>query len=170
MAGNLAQAFFGGVSYQIVGIVLALLVFDAFKEGVLLPIFNGIYHPRELRRGTEIEYEASGALVVVRGPFRFRIGYLVSRLLLFAALLLVALPCMWRWRRGRRGRGRARGDRSGGLGGEEGAEASEASLSPGPGPGLDPAAAAPGGAVAADKAAAASHPAAAVAAAHPQLA
>ena len=99
MAGNLAQAFFGGVSYQIVGIVLALLVFDAFKEGVLLPIFNGIYHPRELRRGTEIEYEASGALVVVRGPFRFRIGYLVSRLLLFAALLLVALPCMWRWKR-----------------------------------------------------------------------
>ena len=96
---NLGNEFFSGVSYQVVGIVLALIVFDAFKEGIFLPIFDGIYHAKDMDRPTQIEYEESGALVVVRGPFRFRIGYLVSRLLFFAALLLVALPCMWRWKR-----------------------------------------------------------------------
>ena len=106
---NLGEEFFSGVSYPVVGIVLALIVFDAFKEGVLLPIFNGIYHSDEIDRGTELSYEESGALVVTRGPFRFRIGYLVSRLLLFAALLLVALPCMWRWKRRS---GRAAGSRT----------------------------------------------------------
>ena len=96
---NLGKEFFSGVSYQVVGIVLALIIFDAFKEGVFLPIFDGIYHSDDIRRGTEIEYEDSGALVVVRGPFRFRIGYLVSRLLFVVTLLIVVYPCMWHWKK-----------------------------------------------------------------------
>jgi hypothetical protein len=94
----LAQQFFSGITYPIVGIVMALLLFDGLKEGVLLPVFNGIYRSDRIH-DTTITYEDSGALVVVRGPFVFRIGYMVSRILLFLLLLLVALPCMWHWRR-----------------------------------------------------------------------
>ncbi len=86
---------FSGVTYPIVGIVIALILFDGLKEGILLPIFNGMYQPSKLHRATtEISYESSGALVVTRGPFVFRIGYLVSRVLLALLLLAVAWPCM----------------------------------------------------------------------------
>ncbi len=83
---------FSGVTYPIVGIVIALILFDGLKEGILLPIFNGMYQPSKLHRATtEISYESSGALVVTRGPFVFRIGYLVSRVLLALLLLRVLL-------------------------------------------------------------------------------
>ena len=86
---------FSGVTYPIVGIVIALILFDGLKEGILLPIFDGMYQPSKLHGATtEISYETSGALVVTRGPFVFRIGYLASRVLLALLLLAVTLPCM----------------------------------------------------------------------------
>lgn len=100
MASRLPQELFSGVTYPVVGIVLALLIFDGLKEGVLLPVFNGIYHSDQIHdHTTQVKYEETGALVVVRGPFVFRIGYMVSRLLLAVLVLAVALPCMWWWHR-----------------------------------------------------------------------
>ena len=89
---------FSGITYPIVGIVIALILFDGLKEGILLPIFDGMYQPSKLRGATtQISYERSGALVVTHGPFVFRIGYLASRALLALLLLAVALPCMRRF-------------------------------------------------------------------------
>ena len=91
----MALNLFSGVTYPIVGIVVALILFDGLKEGILLPIFDGMYQPAKLRdTETHLSYEKSGALVVQRGPFVFRIGYLVSRVLLALLLVAVALPCM----------------------------------------------------------------------------
>jgi hypothetical protein len=91
----MALNLFSGVTYPIVGIVVALILFDGLKEGILLPIFDGMYQPAKLRdTETHLSYEKSGALVVQRGPFVFRIGYLVSRVLLALLLAAVVLPCM----------------------------------------------------------------------------
>ena len=54
-----------------------------------------MYNSKQRARGTRVDREESGALIVITGPFVFRIGYMVSRLLFALLVFLVAVLCLW---------------------------------------------------------------------------
>lgn len=93
-AMRLVQQLFRSITYPVVGIVVALIIFDALKEGVFLPLFNGMYRHRG-RAGSGVGTLESEELVVRAGPFSFRLGYMISRVLFALLVMCAALLSMW---------------------------------------------------------------------------
>ena len=88
---SLVGQLFRSITYPVVGIAVALIIFDALKEGIFLPLFNGMYH-RRYRAGVDII--DSEELVARAGPFLFPLGYMISRLLFALLVMCLALLSM----------------------------------------------------------------------------
>ena len=100
---NLLSRLFSGVSFPVAGVVLVLILFDGLKEGVLLPLIQSAYPPSpttadECVDGTDVRgilhFDDGGEVVAVVGPFHFRVGYMLTRVVLVMILTGIALAAM----------------------------------------------------------------------------
>ena len=93
------HAVFSGITAPIVGIIIALTLYEGIKEGVLVPLMEALWRKIRAKKIfthnlTPEQEEEERDFVVRSGGIEFKVGYLLSRVVLFVVFILLALVCL----------------------------------------------------------------------------